>query len=301
MKHRSVRIGAVAVAGLLVLWIGSGYAAAYLLTHPPKTAIHSREELGGRRIENVTLTSQDGVSIEAWYTPNEGDRAVILLAGIGAERRQTVRHGEYYVQLGYTVLMPDLRASGNSGGDVVSMGWFERYDLEACRKFLVEKGYKHIGADGISLGAATICYSLQDNPDWAFIVLESAYHCIDSALEHRLDLFHVPHFAALPVQWFTERIVGVSPEMLRPIDYMPLCTAPALIMAGDSEAELPLYETEALFEKCGAPLKRLHVFKGGRHQNFLKFFPDEYKETLKVFLTEVESGWGKPTAAADAA
>ncbi len=296
MKRRAAWIGAILPAALLMLWGGGSFYVAYALTHPPKTAIHSREDLGGRPIETIRLTTEDGVSLEAWYVPNDGDKAVILLAGIGSERRQMVRHGEYYVELGYTVLMPDLRASGNSGGDIVSLGWYERRDLAVCHAFLKKMGHEHIGADGFSLGAATICYSFQDNLDWAFVVAESAYHCIDSAMEHRLDMFNVPHFVALPARWFTEKLLGVSAEELRPIDYMPLCKAPALIVSGDSEIVLTSQETEALFEKCGSPMKRLHLFKGGQHQNFLKHFPDEYRQVLKDFLDDVESGWAEPVA-----
>jgi len=294
---KRTKILAVVLGVVVGLWLVAGFVAGYIVTHPGRTEIWDREDLAGKPVENVTIRTEDGVTLSAWHVPNSPDRAVILLAGIMADRRQTIGHGKYYVELGYSVLLPDLRATGNSGGNAVTIGWQERKDLIACYKFLRDRGYDHIGADGISLGAATICYSLKEVDDFAFIVLESCYDTIDNALNNRLDMFHVPHFVAWPFRWFGPIWIGAGVDELRPVDFMPYCTAPALIMAGDSEKELKVSETQSLFDRCASEYKRLCIFKGGKHQNFLKGFPEQYRRELREFLEEVAASWQAAEAA----
>jgi hypothetical protein len=280
-----------ALITLLVLWVMIGYVAVSFVLMPRHVNIPDRELLGGKPVENVSIRTEDGVTLSAWCVKADPDRAVILLPGIGADRRQCAARGEYYLQLGYSVLLPDLRGTGKSGGDLVTIGWRECRDLVACFKYLHEAGYRRVGADGISLGAATICYALRDLPDLAFVVLESCYDTIDSAFDNRLDYFRVPRFLARPARWFAQLRIGAGPEQMRPVDFMPFCKAPTLVLSGDNEGYLKVSETKAIFDRCAAEKKRLYIFPGGRHEDFLRAFPDQYKKQLREFLLDVSAPW----------
>lgn len=277
----------IAIVSLLVAgWLATGYVGARLMTAPRHSTVEARADLGGQPIENVSIQTADGVTLSAWYIPNDRERAVVLLSGIGHNREQCRYNAEVYVGLGYAVLMPDLRGAGQSGGDMISMGWYERRDLEACVQFLESKGYKQIGAHGMSLGAATICYALQDKPHLAFIVLESCYDTFENAINNRLSLRGIPHFLGWSGQWFGALRMGVPMRQLRPVDFVPLCTIPALIIAGDSEGSVKVSETQNLYKHCAAPLKRLHILKGCRHANLMKQSPAECRAAVEDFLRD---------------
>ncbi len=277
------------VLPLLALWLILGWAAASVTTLSEYADVGVRTHIGMHPIRPVWVQAQDGVPISAWYGENSTDRAVILLAGIYGNRRHMVRRAEWYLDRGYSVMLPDLRGTGQSGDAKVTIGWRERFDLLACERFLRDRGYTHIGAHGISLGAATIAYSLVEDPDWSWMVLESSYSSLDSAWRNRLAMVGVPHAITQPVRWFAQWQIGARVDTLAPLRYMPKATAPALILAGDSEPELKSEETQAMFDACGSAIKRLHFFAGARHENFLSRYEDEFWGVLDPFMDEVEA------------
>jgi esterase/lipase len=78
---------------------------------------------------------------------------------------------------------------------------------------------------------------------------------------------------------------------MAPILYLDRCTAPTLVVAGDSEVELKMEETRSIFDAVAAQDKRLHIFVGGHHEDFLGRYEDEFKATLGGFLDEVSARW----------
>lgn len=286
-----ISVVVVLVVALLATWGVAGYYVAKLATAPTRRTIEDRDAIAGKKVENVEITTEDGIKLSAWYVPTGSDRVVLFLPGIHSCRTQFGSRAEFYIGLGYSVLMPDFRATGRSEGDVVSIGWNERKDLLACMNFLRSKGYPHIGVDGISMGAATICYSLKDVNDFAFIVLESGYDTMEHAINNRFVMFGVPPFLSYPMRWFGEWRIGARIAEMRPIDYMKYCKAPTLVMGGDSEPELKLQETQSLFDNCASPNKRICIFKGAHHENFLKRYEEQFKTTLRAFLDDVSATW----------
>lgn len=290
-SKKALAITAIAVVILLSLWMALGYAVVYIALSPHPGEVPAEITLGGLQADNVAFTAEDGVNLSAWWLGKNTDRAVILLSGISADRRQGKSKAEIFLQEGFDVLLPDLRGTGRSDPALVTIGWNETRDLKACFDHMRQRGYKHIGAYGLSLGAATIAYSFKQIPDFAFVVLESCYDTMTSAMNNRLDIVHIPHFVAWPVLFWGERQIGVSLKELQPVDFMQYCKAPALIISGDAERVLTESETRSLYEHCGSSLKRVHIFKNGTHSHLHKESPQEYRQTLKEFIQEVAAQW----------
>ncbi len=285
--------GIVLVSLFIVLWMTVGVVGTRLVTAPRHGQIKPKTEIAGRPVEQISLTTEDGVVLSAWYVPNNSENAVVTLSGIGANRGQLVSTAETYINWGFSALLPDLRGTGESGGDQVSIGYHERKDLIACVQWLKGKGLKNIGAHGFSLGAATVCFAMNDLTDLGFAVVESSYDTMQHATDNRLDLYSVPHFIGWPYRLLLSHTLGADFTTLSPLTYMPKCTCPTLVMSGDSEGVLSAGETTALYEACGAKHKRLHLYKGGHHRPSIGAFPEESKETLHQFLTE-EAGCALP-------
>lgn len=282
LKYLSVSL----VVLLVGAWMVSGYVCTSYVTAPRPNAVEDQTEFAEKPIQDVSLTTEDGVNLAAWYIPNSPDNAVITLSGIGNDRRQMRRTAEAYAAWGFTLLMPDLRGTGESGGEYITIGWDERKDLIACVRWLKDKGYKCIGAHGFSLGAAAICFAFKDLPDLGFAVVESSYDTMRSATENRLARYHVPGFAAWPFQVYFGLWTGAGLNGVSPVKYMPYAKCPVLVLSGDSEGYLTKDETTSLFNACGSSKKRMHIFKGGRHKQSMSHFPEESRETIRKFLVE---------------
>jgi uncharacterized protein len=288
MKKLLKRVLLGGIVLFMALWSVVTVGGVYFTVRPRPAAIEDVESIAGYAVEPVFIDTADAVRLSAWHVAGEPNgRAVILLAGIDANRYACMGRAEFYLKEGYSVLLPDLRASGKSGGDAVTLGWCERMDLVACYAFLKGKGYDFIGVNGISLGAATICYALPELPDLSFLVLESCYDTIPNAVCNRLAMYHAPPFIAWPFYLGLSYFTGAPAWRLAPVDFVKYCEAPALIMAGDAEKELKVSETQAIFEQCDAPKKHLHLFKEGRHQDFLSKYLMSIRSCCVPFLRKL--------------
>lgn len=283
----------------LVFWIGIGWVAAAITTMPESADLSGQTHVGAHPLESVRFRAADGVMLSAWHVrAGDGDRAVILAAGINGNRAAMRARAEHYLERGCSALLLDLRGTGQSQSAPVSIGWNERHDMVAAAAFLRARGHRHIGVHGISLGAATAIYTTLEDPDWAWVVAESSYSTLDLAWRNRLAMVGIPHAVTQPVRWFVQWRIGARPSELAPLRYAPGMRAPALFLAGDSEPELHAWESEALYAACGSAHKRLHLFAGGRHEDFLRRYHGEFLAVFGEFLDEVEAGL-RARAAAD--
>jgi fermentation-respiration switch protein FrsA (DUF1100 family) len=266
-----------------IAWMLVGCIAAFVLTYPDQEEIAEQDSVSGSAVEDIGLVSKDGTKLSAWLIPKSRVNAVIILTGIRGNRTHSIKRAELYLKKGYTVLLPDLRGTGQSEGNVISFGWNERYDLEACYDLLRKKGYKNISAHGSSLGAATIIYSLKDNLKYDHVVLESSYDNIDNAFKNRTKAA-LPRWVAWPVYLFTEWRIKADAAQLCPEEYIKNLDSPVLYLAGDSEKQIKPEETQKIFDNIPAADKTLHIFKGAQHEDFMHRYEAEYVKVLDQFL-----------------
>jgi esterase/lipase len=271
-----------------IFWMCGSLLGSKIATRAHPVDIPSPEKYFSQHVESQIFKSFDQVAVSSWFIPNDSSKkAIILLNGIGGNRLGVISRAKFYVENGFNVLTPDLRATGSSGGDIISFGWNERYDLLACVDFLKEKGMEKIAVHGMSLGAATIVYSFQENPNYDFVVLESCYDNITNALKNRVDKYPIPTFAFYPMTKFTEMRVEASSEDLSPEKYIGLNKSPIFILAGDSEIRVKKKETEKLFSKCNSVTKHLHFFKNAHHEDFMIRYEEEWKIEMKNWLSKM--------------
>jgi alpha-beta hydrolase superfamily lysophospholipase len=273
---------------LFVIWFCLSLFGSFYSTRTHHCNIPPAADFFDQNVKNVSIKTADDVEIKAWWVSNQdSSKAVILLNGIGANRMGMIERAKIYLNLGYNVLLPDLRGTGESGGQMISFGWQERLDLEACCHFLQKSGVEEIGVHGNSLGAATIAYSLPNHPTYSFVVMESVYDNIENALNNRLKSYHIPPLFCAAMTAITEIRIDAKMEELKPEDYVSLINVPVLILAGDSEQKVKKSETEKVFLKVGSSKKQLHFFKGAKHENFLSRYREEYTQLLKSWIAQL--------------
>jgi fermentation-respiration switch protein FrsA (DUF1100 family) len=135
-------------------------------------------QLDSQRVETVELHSGDGLRLFAWYAepkaPN-GD-TVLLLHGVGDNREGMIAHAAVLLRHGFSVLIPDARAHGESEGRLATYGLKERDDLVRWVKWLHERRPPHcLYGLGESMGAAILLDSLPVLPRLCAVVAESPF------------------------------------------------------------------------------------------------------------------------------
>lgn len=138
--------GLAGLAGLVTLAVVYGLVS-FLIARGVTTADRDPQEDHpanyALKFEDVEFPSRRGdVSLSGWYLP--GDDAgphLIFVHGNGSVRSGdgAVALAARMVERGYNVLMFDLRGHGSSGGDKVSGGYFEQWDVLGAFDYLVER------------------------------------------------------------------------------------------------------------------------------------------------------------------
>jgi uncharacterized protein len=287
MRSRRIRTALILLLAGFILWIITGYLVAWQLTRPAPSDYKAISSIGRFTTQQLTLTSPDGTTINAWLAGDNKKSAVILLAGIHSNSSSMVARAQLYLQEGFSVLLPDLRATGKSGGDIITFGWQEKYDLVTCTRWLRANGFSFVAAHGCSLGAATIAYSFDTIRDYGFVVMESCYDNIDHALAHRTFDSGFNRLLFGSVYFFTEMRFGATADQLAPEKLVSRYSGPLLYFAGDHEEQIPLAETQKIFAGFSSPFKTLHVVTGATHRDLYDFAPADYTAALSKFLHSI--------------
>lgn len=241
------------------------------------------ERLGGHA---VSFASESGAQIAGWLVPGTpGAGAVILLHGVRADRSGMYRRARFLAAAGYTVLLFDFQAHGESAGAYITFGHLESRDATAAVAFLRSAApHERIGVIGLSMGAAA---ALLAEPPLRVdaLVLEESFPTIDEALADRLRQQYGDYGGAL-VPLFTWQMplrIGIGPDALRPIDHIGALRAPKLLIAGAQDRNTTLAESNRLFEAAADP-KEYWVVADAGHEDIRERHAAEYEPRVLAFL-----------------
>jgi hypothetical protein len=240
--------GAIAGATAASLLIGlSGAVAADAALHPlRRKAASNCPLLAGTDCASVSVTAADAVHLEGWYfRPRDGwnGSAVLLLHGVGDWRGSMSGAASMLARNGYSVLAPDLRGHGESGG-ICTYGVRETLDVRAWTSWLAEHGQvSRIYGLGESLGAAVLIEALPVEPRLRAIVAESAYSSFPEIAAERTN-----RVAPVWVHWATAPFVaaglarakygyGVDLRSASPLEALERSRRPVLLIHGIEDRE----------------------------------------------------------------
>src|SRR5512136_1782441 len=171
-----------------VAWLGSNYLLA---RRPPDEADSPANY--GLTAEAAEFRSGDGVMLRGWYIPAKNSvKTIIVCSGANGSLNADVHVAPWLHEAGFNVLLFNWRAHGQSEGEVVTLGFNERYDLIAAVEFAKSKGAEQIGVLGFSLGGTVAISTAAVYRDIHAIVADSPFVYLLSAIAGGLIERHVP-------------------------------------------------------------------------------------------------------------
>ncbi|MES2323084.1 MAG: alpha/beta hydrolase [Pseudomonadota bacterium] len=270
----------IAFAVLAVLCIGAVFGAGEYLSSPAPRAVG---EAPPELYATPLLIPYQGGRAAGWIARGAGSGAVLLLHGVRADRRQMQERALFLNRLGYSVLLIDLAAHGESTGKRITFGAREADGVRAALAYLRRnlRG-ERIGVIGSSLGGAALLLS---KPVVDAVVLEAVYPTIEDAVANRLRMRGGAP-AALLAPLLLHQLplrTGVSLAALRPADAIAHLASPVLVAGGSSDLHTGADETRRLFAAARGP-KELWIVKGAAHVDFHAFAKAEYEQKVGAFL-----------------
>jgi uncharacterized protein len=263
------------------------FAIGWALTAPAQRHVGKPpEDLGARPVE---FKSDLGAIVHGWWcstTPSRG--AVLLLPGIRANRLSMVDRARFLRRAGYSVLLIDFQATGETKGDHITFGWKESRDVNAALDFIRDVDPQdHVAIIGSSLGGvATLLATPPLKVD--ALVLEAVYPTIEIATRNRMKNYlngfgrMLTPLAMKQVQWW----LGVSSAQLRPIDHIADVECPMLIMSGEKDRNTRPADTQILFERARSP-KQLWFVPNAGHVDLHRAAREEYERRVLAFLGQM--------------
>ena len=162
-------------------------------------------------IQKRTLEADDGKIMVARSFTKGGNKWVVVLHGYSETMEDVYDIAMHYSEEGYNILIPDLRANGESEGSFYGMGWLDRLDVINWIDLILEENPSaQIAIHGVDVGADT-ALMLAGEPlksNIKVVVAEGAYTSAWEVTKKEYKLRH-PKLPVFPFLYMMNPVMKV--------------------------------------------------------------------------------------------
>lgn len=277
--------------------IGSG------ILHPVRLPLNpDRMKWAGQMLEHTSsakedfnVRASDGVELRGWKVrpPSPTGDWALLYHGIADNRTGCSGHGEFLLRHGYSLVMMDSRAQGESGGDIATFGWKERYDTVAITNALyAAEKVRHLFALGVSMGAAIALQSAAVEPRIEAVSAEDPFADLREVSYDYAGLFITPWLgkslfrpAVSSAMKSVEKEGGFKPEDASPEKAVAARPFAVLLICGTRDHRIPCRHAQRIYSAAIGP-KQLWIVDGAEHAAALGRVPAEYESRVISLFEE---------------
>jgi len=275
----------IALSFLIISGLIFSLVAAGLLLAPNQKKIEMPTI--GIPIYNFSLQSESGSDLAGWHVKSNKNKGVIvLLHGIRASRLDMLKRAKMLHEEGYSSVLIDFQAHGESSGENITIGFLEKFDALAAIKYAKEKHPNEpVGLIGVSLGGAAVL--LASPLDVDVVILESVFPDLATAVHNRIRM-RLGSFSWLPAEILLAQIkprLGFDVSEVSPIDKIGELKSPVFIISGKKDLHTTEKETRELFSKANEP-KKLWLVEDAAHVDLFNHALEEYRKKIVKFLNE---------------
>lgn len=236
------------------------------------------------------IESYDKLQLHSYVVTQNSNKWAIVVHGYGGSGKLMSDKSKYFYDMGYNVLIPDLRGHGKSEGDYIGMGWKDRLDIISWINFIIkENPNAEIVLHGTSMGAATVLMTSGENlpSNVKAIVADCAYTSAWDEFSYQLETYlKVPSYYILNVtNMVTKLKAGYSLKEASALECVKKATVPILFIHGDKDKFVPYSMMDKLYDATNSPKEKLTI-EGGEHANSDLVSPFLYWLTVEDFLNQ---------------
>ncbi|OHT05355.1 Clan SC, family S9, unassigned serine peptidase [Tritrichomonas foetus] len=218
-------------------------------------------------------------------SPAPGNPCLIYLHGNASSQNEGAWIPFMLCPHGVNVLCIDTSGSGNSDGEYISLGYYERDDVKAAMDFLREKyNVKAFSLWGRSMGASIAAWCAADNFDLSSVVIDSAYESVREIIKDLHGnswLLWLLSKMVLPfVNRRVKKAIGISIDDIDVTPNLGKAVVPALFVHASYDSFIKVREARSMFAKYGGKTKFMMTTKGDHNSNR----PHEVIYTITCFI-----------------
>lgn len=245
-------------------------------------------------IENNTdsvYTENDGKKLHALEISNENisHSYVIACHQYGGSAVSMAQYAMHFYELGFNILLPDLRGFGENEYKKVSMGWDDRLDIVKWCEYITEKDSSaRIILFGVSLGASAVTNAAgEELPDSVrAVVADSCYSDVweimkgyikDKPLLHSFPILNM-------ASAFCDIKNGWNFKDASTVTQAAEVSLPILFIHGENDEFAPISQSNDIFEVCDSDVVDQVVIEEGTHAENLETDESTYWSEIDLFI-----------------
>jgi pimeloyl-ACP methyl ester carboxylesterase len=281
------------IAAVIVMCISS--YIGWDLSHPERQSIPVFSANIVPEYNNITFKDiNDTLTLKGWFFEVKGSKRTVILAhGYGNNRLQfdedTLVLVKAILNEGYNVMTFDFRNSGESEGNLTSVGLFEKDDLLGAIKYVKNKGSDEIVLLGFSMGASTSILVAAENNDVNAVIADSPFADLTQYLKGNLSVW-----SKLPAVPFNDTtllsmkiLTGVDTSKVSPVKVVDkISPRPILLIHSKDDTIIPIQSSYDLLKSAGNTAE-LWETEGVGHIGSFRGFTDEYIKRVVIFLNKL--------------
>ncbi|MDR0404519.1 MAG: alpha/beta hydrolase [Oscillospiraceae bacterium] len=239
---------------------------------------------------DIYATGFDGLKLHAkvLHSGSPSEKWCILCHGYGGVGVVVHKAALKFKELGYNLLIPDLRGFGETKCDYIGWGWHDRLDVASWVKVIlsINEGAS-IVLYGVSMGAATVmAASGEEMPKNVKVVVEdSGYSSLwDEFLYQYRLLYGAPHFPVLNLASATSKLrAKYSFKEVNIVKQVSKSRLPILFIHGDRDTFVPIKMVHDLHDAAKTKKQKL-IIQGARHVEALITNEKLYWDSVRRFI-----------------
>ena len=240
--------------------------------------------------EKVEVTAKDGIILKGteYIKDEQSNDWAIILHGYRSSPDSVISIGRHFSEEGYNVLIPYMRATGESEGEYIGMGWLDKDDLQCwINKIIEQNNNANIVLHGSSMGAATVLMASGDDlpSNVKAIIEDSGYTSVwDIFASEAKVRFGLPEFPVLNMFKIVANFrAKYDIKKASALEQVKKANIPILFIHGDSDDFVPEYMCEQLYNVANCKKEKL-IIQGAGHTESRYKEPETYYNKIFEFL-----------------
>ena len=286
---------------LLTNLFGGSYDDLWKAVIRPNRDEYKEEDLGPEKFQinhkfykrtDFSITNKRNLKLMcSFWEPFDEEReyvrlpCVVYLHGNSSSRCEALAEIKYLLPLNITVFAFDFSGCGQSQGEYISLGWYEREDVESVIEYLRKTNkVSTIGLWGRSMGAVTAIMYGDRDPSIAGMVLDSAFASLKELIEELVkERVSLPNFilnqATKLVKSTIMKKAKFNLDDIEPKKYAVRCFIPALFCHAKNDTFVNKHHCKDLHEVYAGDKNVIYV--DGNHNSSR---PRYFRDSASIFF-----------------
>lgn len=222
--------------------------------------------------ETFNVTTKDSINIASWFIPNKLKKGTIIMVhGFDMNKSHMLKRASLFHKKGYSLILLDLRARGESGGNKASTG--KKNGLEVSEVYHYYKNnfdnYGEVTLYGFSHGGRAVIFGASLIGDMKTVILESPPYLLGESFKRQYKMPYAPKISETPIN----------------IALTKISNTPILLLLGDSDTAIIETEATTLIKHSDNKSSKVVLFGNTAHNVFSNKNLSQYEKVVFDFIS----------------